>query len=293
MQNLWNKASCHIKKISVGRIILHLFMIALVMLMALPLIYIVLTAFKPLDELFKFPPQFFVTHPTLDNFSALLSSLESVEVPFTRYVFNSILTTVMTVALTVLVSTMGAYGLVKHTPPGANIISNIVIASLMVVPQVTTIPTFLVVNQLGLLNTYWALVLPKVAIAFNFFLMQQFMAQVADSFLESARLDGASELYVFSKIVMPMVKPAVATLIVFSFTSSWNDYFSPLIYTTSDNMKMLPLALQSIAGGTANASLGRAGAVAAATFVMVLPVVIVFLFMQRRIIETMAYTGIK
>lgn len=282
-----------LKKGFYGRILVHLFMILLVLVMALPLIYVVATAFKPLDELFKFPPEFIVKNPTLDNFYDLFTSLEGSEVPFTRYLFNSLLVTVGTVILTVLVSCLGAYGLVKHAPPGAALISNIIVASLMFVPQITTIPTFLLVNSLHMENTYWALILPKVAVAFNFFLIQQFMGQVPDSFLESARLDGATEPVVFFRIVMPTIRPAWATLIMYSFISTWNDYFSALIYTSSDNMKTLPLALQTIAGGAATVSIGRAGAVAASAFVLILPPVLIFLLMQKQVMETMAYTGIK
>lgn len=281
------------KRGTIGRLLVHLFMIALVFFMALPLIYVVVTAFKPLDELFKFPPEFFVKNPTFNNFYDLFTSLQGAEVPFTRYVFNSLLVTIGTVILTVLVSCLGAYGLVKHAPPGGTLISNIIVASLMFVPQITTIPTFLLVNQLHLENTYWAMILPKVAIAFNFFLIQQFIGQVPDSFLESARLDGASEMTLFFKIVMPTIRPAWATLIMYSFISTWNDYFSALIYTSSDNMKTLPLALQTIAGGAATVSIGRAGAVAASAFVLILPPVLIFLLMQKQVMETMAYTGIK
>lgn len=282
-----------LRRISFGRIFVYLFMLVLVAFMALPLIYVLVTAFKPMDELYKFPPQFYVENPTLNNFFDLFSSLESADTPFVRYLFNSLLVTVLIVILTTLVCSLGAFGLVKHRPPGAKIISETVVASLMVVSQVTTIPTFMIVNWLGLMDSYWALVLPKVAIAFNFFLVMQFMGQIPDALLEAARLDGASEVGLFFRIVMPMMRPVVSTLIMFSFTSAWNDYFSALVYTTKDSMKTLPLALQSIAGGTGSASLSRSGAVAASSLLMILPVVVVFLLMQRKVIETMAHSGIK
>ncbi|MBQ8684144.1 MAG: carbohydrate ABC transporter permease [Clostridia bacterium] len=293
MENLQKTVIRRLRRVSPGRIVVYLFMLALVAFMALPMVYVIVTAFKPLEELYKFPPQFYVENPTVNNFFDLFSSLESADTPFVRYLFNSVLVTVLIVILTTLVCSMGAFGLVKHTPPGASVISGIVVASLMVVPQVTTIPTFMIVNGLGLMDTFWALVLPKVAVAFNFFLVQQFMGQVPNSLLESARLDGATELGVFFRIIMPMLRPVISTLVMFSFTSAWNDYFSALVYTTKDSMKTLPLALQSIAGGVGSAALARSGAVAASSFLMVLPVVIVFLLMQRKVIETMAYSGIK
>jgi len=276
-----------------GTIMIYTAMIGLVCFTALPLVYMISTAFKPLDELFLFPPRFFVRRPTITNFYDLLASLSSINVPFSRYVFNSIFITTITVVLTVVVSGMGAYGLVKHNPKGSAYIMVLVISALMFTPHVTLIPSYMVVNQLKMIDTYGALIIPRIAIAFNFFLMERFMRQVPDPLIESARIDGAKELKVFWSIVMPCVKPAWATLVVFSFVSSWNDYFTPLIFTSSQTMKTLPLALQLIAGGPGAASLGRAGAVAAATFLMTLPTVIIFTTMQKKVIETMAHSGIK
>lgn len=164
---------------------------------------------------------------------------------------------------------------------------------LMFSPHVTQIPRYMVINSMKLINTYWALILPNIAVAYNFFLMKQFLEQFPNELLESARIDGANEWMTFWRIVMPSLTPAWATLIVFSFVSNWNDYFSPLIFTTSQTMKTLPLALQSIAGGPAAASIGRAGAVAAATFIMIIPTVVLFTSMQARVIETMTHSGIK
>ncbi len=276
-----------------GRICLYVIMTALVAFMVLPLIYMISTAFKPMEELFLYPPRFFVKRPVLTNFQNLFGALSSSSVPFSRYVLNSLFTTVVTVLLTVLVSSAGAYGLVKLKPRGSGFIMAVVIAALMFSSQVTAIPAYMVVSGMGLINSYAALILPKIAVAFNFFLMKQFMEQVPDALLEAARIDGAGEGRIFFSLVMPVVKPAYATLIVFSFISSWNDYFSALIYTNKNAMKTLPLALQTISGGAGASSLSTAGAAAAASLVMVLPVVIVFMIMQSRVIETMAYSGIK
>ena len=238
-------------------------------------------------------PQFIVRRPTWNNFANLFAAMEIAEVPFIRYVFNSVLVTVSVAVLAVLVSSMGAYGLVKHKPPGHKLVSSIIVASLMMVPQAITVSSFQMVNYLRLTDSYWALILPKIAVGLYFFLIQQFMSQVPDSFIESARLDGAGEIRVFLKIVMPTVRPAWATLFMYSFVATWNDFFSPLIFTSSEAMKTLPLALQTIAGGAANSSIGRAGAVAASSFVLILPTVLVFLILQKQVMETMAYTGIK
>lgn len=279
--------------ISFGRFIVYLLMLGLVAFTSLPLLYIVSTAFKPIDELFLFPPRFFVRRPTLQNFVDLLTAFSSSTVPFSRYIFNSFLTSSVTVSLTVIVSAMGAYGLVKHKPDGSNILFNIIIAALMFSPHVTQIPSYMVVENLGIINTYLALIIPKIAVAYNFFLMKQFTEQIPNELLESARMDGANEWSIFLKIVIPILKPATATLVVLSFISNWNDYFTPLIFTSSLAMKTLPLALQTISGGPGVAAIGRAGAVGAATFLMTVPTIIIFTIAQKKVMETMVYSGIK
>lgn len=279
--------------ITFRKILLYAVMLCLVAFTSLPLLYLVSTAFKPMDELFLFPPRFLVKRPTTRNFSDLLQSLESSAVPFLRYAYNSLVITVITVTLTVMVSALGAYSLVKFKPPGGAFLFNIILMALMFSPHVTRIPSYMVINRLGLINTYGALILPNIAVAYNIFLMKQFIEQYPDELLEAARIDGAGEFVIFIKLVMPALTPAWSTLIVFSFVSNWNDAFSPLIYITSQAMKTLPLALNTISGGAAGMSVGRAGAVAAATFLMTVPTVIIFTMMQRKVMETMVYSGIK
>jgi len=279
--------------LNVRWLLIYIVMLALVAFTALPLIYLVSTAFKPFEELFMFPPRFFVRRPTMKNFADLVISLSGTTVPFTRYIFNSVFITVINVTLTILVSSMGAYAISKHQIPGAGIIFAIVIAALTFPGQVTQIPTYMTVSSLGLLNTYWALIIPHIAVPYNFFLMKQFIDQFPNELLESARMDGANEWKTFWQIVMPAVKPAWATLLVFSFTSNWNDSSTALIYTNKQAMKVLPLALQTIAGGAAASSLARAGASAAASFLMTAPTIIIFVTMQSQVMQTMAYSGIK
>lgn len=279
--------------ITFANLALYICMGLLVCFTALPLIYLVNTAFKPLDEMFLYPPKFIVRKPTTQNFADLLISLNSSTVPFVRYAFNSVVITLAVVLCTVVVSSIGAYSLVKFKPPGAKPLFNLILMALMFSAHVTKIPSYMVVNNLGLIDTYWALLLPNIAVAYNFFLMKQFVEQYPDELIEAARIDGSGELRIFLKLVMPALAPAWSTLIVFSFVSNWNDYFSPLIYITSQAMKTLPLALQTISGGAATASIGRAGAVAAASFIMTIPTIVIFTIMQGKVMETMTYSGIK
>lgn len=271
--------------------IVYILLIALALFTCLPLVYLISTAFKPMSELYLFPPTFFVQHPTLENFSTLLTSLSSSAVPFTRYIFNSLFITILIVIGTVFVCTMGAYALVKHHPPGSKFFFNLVVAALMFSPYVTQIPRFIIINQIGLADSLLAVILPSIASAYNFFLIKQFVEQLPDTMIEAARLDGAGEFYIYRKIIMPMLAPACSTLVVFSFVAAWNDFFSPLIYINDEAMKTLPLALNTISSG--GGGIGRAGAVAASAMVMTLPTVIVYTAMQRKVMQTMMYSGIK
>ena len=277
-----------IVQITASRVMVYLFVIALVCFTAMPLIYVVVTAFKPIDELLKFPPQFFVRHPTMQNFKDLIVAVGSTSVPFLRNVANSVFVTVITVLLSLIVSALGAYSMAKMDLPYKNIIFSVIVAALMFPGEVTSIPNYLIVDGLGMINTYWALIIPKIGSAFNFFLMKQFCEQLPKPLLEAARIDGATEIRIFRSIVMPFLSPACATLVVFTFVSSWNDSGSSILYITNEAMRTLPVAISSISTG-----LARQGAMTAASLVMIAPTIIIYTLMQRRVIETMAHSGIK
>lgn len=284
-------AKFRLKRAKASQVFLILGMTLLVCFTALPMVAMICRAFMPLDELFMYPPRIIVRKPTVANFSELLSSLNASVVPFARYIFNSLFTTITSVFLSVVVCCMGAYGLVKFRPVGSKFIFAVIVAALMFSTHVTQIPNYIVVNELGLVNSYLALIIPKIAVAYNFFLVKQFAEQLPDEILEAARIDGCSELKIFWKIAMPLLKPAWSTLAVFSFVSNWNDYFSPLIFINKDAMKTLPLALQTLAGGAG--VVARAGTVGAATLLTTLPTIIVFVIMRGRVMQTMTYSGIK
>ena len=279
--------------VGVKRSVVTVFMIFLVAFTALPLIYIVNAAFKPLDELFLFPPTFFVKHPTGKNFRDLVISLGSSTVPFLRYVFNSVFVSLCVVVGTVIISSTAAFALSKLELPFKAFWFNLIISALMFSNHVTPIPRYLVIESMGLYNSYTALILPQIAVAYNVFLMKQFLDQYPDQIMEAAHIDGAGDFLTFIKIVFPGQKPVVATMVVLTFVSCWNDFFSPLVYTSSQTMKTLPLALQTISGGAGASSVSRAGAVSAASLLMILPVIIIFTLMQGKVMETMTQSGIK
>ncbi|MFQ9509552.1 MAG: carbohydrate ABC transporter permease [Lachnospiraceae bacterium] len=286
-----NAVKSFIRRMTFTKFIFGVLLAALLIFTAFPLVAMINRAFMPLEELFIYPPRIIVRRPTMKNFTDLLTSLSASTVPFTRYIFNSVWITLVSVSLSVVVSCLGAYGLVKHKPYGANALFAIVLAGLMFSGHVTQIPNYMIVSGMGLMNSYSALIIPKIAVAYNFFLVKQFCEQLPDSLLEAARIDGANELTVFFKIALPLLKPAWSTLAVFSFVSNWNDSFSPLVYITSVQMKTLPLALQTLAGGAGVVS--RSGAVGAASLLTTLPTIIVYTVMRGRVMQTMTYSGIK
>lgn len=269
-------------------ILVYTLLTVLAIFMSLPLIYMISTAFKPLRELYLFPPTFLTSHPTLQNFSQLFDTASSGTIPISRYLFNSITTTVIVVFLNIIISSMGAYALEKLRPAGHKLIFKSVIIGLMFIPPVAQIPVYIAMSKLHLLNTYAALILPSLAAPMYLFLMKQFMSQIPDSVIESARIDGASDMFIFWRIIMPMTRPAWSTVLVFSFIAQWNNAGSSIIYITDQSMKTFPYVLSSIGSGSA----AMMGAQAAATLLTTSVTIIIYSIMQKRVISTMSYAGI-
>ncbi|WP_340022811.1 carbohydrate ABC transporter permease [Paenibacillus sp. FSL K6-1096] len=255
--------------------------------MILPLVYAVNNAFKPLDELFIFPPRFFVRNPTLENFTDLAVIMGNSWVPFTRYVANTLLITLVGTAGHILLASAAAYPLAKFRFPGSGMLFKIVVLSLMFSPHVTAIPNYLVMSQLGWINTQAAIIVPSLAFSLGLFLMKQFMEQIPDALIEAAKIDGANEYRVFWQIVMPNVKPAWLTLMILQFPALWGTDGGNFIY--SENLKTLHYALsQIIQGGIARAGVGAA----VALLLMTVPILL-FIISQSSVIQTMATSGMK
>ena len=267
---------------------INIFLILLGMFMALPLVYAVSSSLKPLDEIWMFPPKFFVRNPTLKNFKDLLSLMGDSWVPFSRYVFNTVFVAVVGTAGNVILSSMCAYGLAKLKHPLKNKIFNLIVLALMFNGTVTAIPNFLILSKLHLVDSYLALILPAFATPLGLYLMKQFIEQIIpDSLLEAARIDGSSEFRTFYTIVMPLVKSAWLTLIIFSFQSLWNLGTTNLIQ--SEHLKTVNYALSQIV----SAGISRTGTASAATVVMMIIPILVFVFSQSNVVESMATSGMK
>ena len=256
-------------------------------LMALPLVMIVNNALKPLDELFQYPPKLFVRNPTLDNFVDLFVAMNSSWVPFSRYLLNTVIITVGGTGGHVILASLAAYPLSKHNFRGKTLLFDMVVLSMMFSWTVTQIPNYMIISWLGINNTYLALILPACSYGMGLYLMKQFMDQIPNSLLESARLDGASEFRVFMTIVMPNVKPAWLTLAIFQFQQMWGN--TGAMFLRDEELKPLQYSLQQIAaGGTA-----RAGASAAVTLIIAAIPIIFFLICQSNVLETMTTSGMK
>ena len=256
--------------------------------MFVPMYYCVIQAIKPLDELWMFPPRFYVSNPTFGNFKSLFTLMSGNMVPFSRYIFNTVFTSVAGTVGHLFIASLAAYAMAKIKFPGGNGMFRMVRTSLMFHQTVTAICSFILMSAFNMVDTYFAIIIPAWGSTLGLYLMKQFMeSNVNDSVLESARLDGAGELRTFWTIAMPMVKPGWLTLIVYSFKDLWNQGSS--IYIHSEQLKSLNYAIGQItAGGVA-----RAGASAAATVVMMAVPIVVFVISQSNIIETMGSSGMK
>ena len=270
-----------------GDVVNFLFLCAVGVFMALPLVYFIVNAFKPLDEIFMFPPRFFVRNPTMNNFSELYIVLADSWVPFSRYVFNTLFITATGTLFHVLFASMAAFALCKIDLPGKNLLFFIVVNSLMFTPAVTGVPNYMIMTNLRLTDTYWSIILPVVGGSMGLFLMKQFMSTVPDALIEAAKIDGAHQMTIFWRVVMPQVKPAWLTLVIFCVQNLWNANGGVYIYT--EHMKTLPYALSQIVGG----GIARTGVASTVSLIMLVVPVCTFILTQSNIVETMASSGIK
>lgn len=266
-----------------------IFLVLLVgaLFMALPMVYAICNSLKPLDELWLFPPNFLVRNPTLKNFTDLFTLMSNSLVPFSKYIFNTVFITVLGTGGHLIFASMCAYPLAKMNFKGKNVVFQLIVHSLMFSGSVTAIPGFMVMTALGLVDTIWSFIIPAIGSSLGLYLMKQFMEQLPDTLLEAARIDGANEWKIFWRIIMPNVKSAWMTLIVFSVQSLWNVGSS--IYVYREELKPLGYAL----GQISTAGFARAGVGAAVMVIMMIVPVLVFLITQSNVIETMTTSGLK
>lgn len=285
--HLFSKRAKKLNRSRLGNFVIFIFLAGFAIYSALPILLIFLQSIKPLNELFIYPPRFFVVNPTLDNFRQLSSLMSSTWVPFGRYIFNSVFVSVAGTVGHILVASMCAYPLAKMNLKGGNVIFTLIVTSLMFAPTVSDIINYQTISNLGLLDNYLAVILPALGTSLGLYIMKQFMSQIPDALIESAHIDGASTFRVFWRIIMPNVRPAWLTLAIFSFQGLWNNVNATYIYR--EELKSLPYAMNQIVGG----GIIRTGAAAAVGVIILIVPLLLFIFTQSRIVETMSTSGMK
>ena len=269
-----------------GNILVWTFLAAVGFFLALPLVYAISSALKPYNEIFIFPPKILVTEPTFDNFKELFELTSNLNMPFARYLFNSVFITVVITICHVIFSSMCAYPLAKNIFPGKKVIFKVIEFSLMFVGTVTFLPQYIIVSRLHMIDTIWAMILPSLGTTLGVFLMKQFMEPIPTAIIEAARIDGCSEYRIFASIIMPNVKPAWFTLTIFIFQEVWGNAGQQYIFR--EDLRTLPIIISQT---TAGAGIARASA--AGTVFLMIPPIILFLVLQSNVVETMASAAIK
>ncbi len=271
----------------------YLFLVPLAFFMILPVVYIINHAFKPLDELFMFPPRFIVQKPTFNNFDMLWRAASTTGVPMSRYFFNSVVVTLLTVVMNIVISVMAGFALSKKKFKAKATLFEMNQIALMFVPIAVVIPRYLIIQRLGLVNNFAVHILPLLAMPVGLFLVKQFIDQVPDALIESAKIDGANDFQVIRKIIMPIIAPAMATVGILTFQIVWNNPESSNLFVTDESIKTLAFYLTSFVDRAAEGSIAGAGMAAAAGLIMFLPNLVIFIFMQSRVMNTMSHSGIK
>ncbi len=274
------------KKIG-GTVAIFIFLLLLGTFMALPIYLACVMSIKPVHELFVFPPKLYVIDPTLDNFRDMFETLSDMWVPFSRYVFNSVFVTVCVTTAQCIFASMAAFVLAKCRFPGSKFLNSVIVVSLLYQSNVIYIMQYIVMAKLGMIDTYWALILPSVASPMCLYLMRQSMTTIPDAMIEAAKVDGANLFTICWRIVMPNQKPALMTMIIFAFQAAWNIQGGTLVY--KESLKTLPTVVQQ----AASSGLARAGVAMAAAVFMLIPPIVIFMIAQKNVIETMAHSGIK
>lgn len=280
------------EKFHPSQIKLYAFLIPIALFMLLPIIYIFSTAFKPMNELFAFPPRFFVQQPTMDNFKQLFYVSTETGIPLSRYLLNSLVISVLSVFLTIFICVSTGYMISKKNFKAKKLLLSVNTLSLMFVPVAVNIPRYLIISKLGLINNFWVHIIPSLAMPIGLFLVKQFIDQIPNDLLEAAEIDGANDFVILRKVIIPMAKPAIVTVAILVFQSTWNNADISTTYINSDSLKTFAFYMNTLTSNTGNSVAGQ-GMAAAAALIMILPNFIIFIVMQSQVMNTMAHSGIK
>ncbi len=270
----------------------YLYLIPICIVMGLPILFIFSNAFKPLDELFAYPPRFFVRRPTLANFSNLFKLTGNSNIPISRYLFNSIIITGSAVVFTVLISVSAGYVFSKKKFKLRGTLFHINTLALMFVPIAVSIPRYFIIISVGLYDNFLVNILPLLCMPVSLFLIKQFIDQIPGSLIEAAVIDGAGDYTIMRKIIMPLAKPALSTVAILAFQSSWNSTDASSLYISNESLKNFSFFMSTLSGTAGNSVAGQ-GISAASALIMFLPNLIFFIILQSRVMNTMAHSGLK
>ncbi|NVP23642.1 carbohydrate ABC transporter permease [Treponema phagedenis] len=279
----------HSNRSVAGSVLLLLFLVLFALLSLFPVLFMINNAFKPINELFIFPPKLFVMQPTLGNFADLFEIFANSLVPLLRYFFNTLFIVLVGSFGYIFLASMAAFPLAKFQFPGNALISKIIVMALMFSPSVTAVPSYVIMAKLGFIDTYWSIIFPAFALPLGLFLMSNFMSQVPNALIDAAKVDGAGYMKMLWTIVMPAVKPAWITLFIISFQGLWGTTGTNYIY--KESIKPIAAMLSQIAAS--GSAIARAGALAAASLLMFIIPVTVFIISQSNVLQTMVTSGIK
>lgn len=286
--------SCGInpQKFDRGQIKFYLYLIPIAAFMFLPILFIFMNAFKPLEEFFAYPPRFYVKNPTFNNFVQLFSLTSNTNIPASRYLFNSILVTVLVMVISIFISTAAGYALSKKKFKGKNTLFKINNYALMFVPVAVAIPRYFIIVYSGLQNHFLANVIPLLAMPVGLFLVKQFIDQIPDALIEAAIIDGANDYSILRKIIFPVIKPAISTIGILSFQLAWNSTEASTLYIDNEIFKTFAFYMSTLSNTTGNTVAGQ-GISAAASLIMFLPNLILFIILQSQVMNTMTHSGLK
>lgn len=270
----------------------YAYLIPMAVMMMIPILYIFMTAFKPAEELYAFPPKLFVRNPTLDNFINLFQVSSDTAVPASRYLVNSLIVTLSVVVLSIVMAAATGYVLSKKRFKGKNTLLEINNMALMFVGVAVAIPRYYIIIFLGLKNSFWANVVPLLAMPVGLFLVKQFIDQLPDALVEAAFIDGANDFQILFKIIMPLIRPALATVAIMAFQTAWTATEASTQYIESANLKTFAFYISTLSNATGNTIAGQ-GIAAAGSLLLFLPNLILFIIMQSQVMNTMTHSGIK
>ncbi len=278
------------QRFELGQLKLYAFLLPLAIVMALPIVFIFMNAFKPLDELFAYPPRFYVKKPTFENFQNLFALSSQTQIPAIRYLFNSLVSTLSVVLLTLMISVSAGYVFSKKRFRLKKLLFDINSLALMFVPVAVSIPRYFIIVRTGLYDNFLAHILPLLATPTGVFLVKQFIDQLPDALVEAAVIDGAGDITILRKIIIPLTTPALSTVAIMTFQTAWNSVESSTMYINDETIKSFSFYMSTLSTTEGIAGQGMA---AAASLLMFLPNLILFIILQSRVMSTMTHSGIK